>query len=442
MRVALVLGLMAIVGGCASEPCTNCAKPADMSGPQPPDTPDLGVPAADMTIGTDVAPARPDLAACCDLANPAGPWPLADTTYGAAQGLAGDIIDSSPDDAQNIWASTQDTLYVLTPGATQFRKFTAADGLHIGGFIDPDNHPNTTWMTAIAGGHANEVFVGYYGYESNGDPYKDTDAQKQLGNGDKITLSASGKITVTRYLFHCDFDWGSGCWEDRSPRRMMFVHKGVAAGHLFVGFNHGVAHVFNDEIGDHVHPEIYWQHADGTLEMHLGEQYGLAITPSGDLWVAGRYGVGLQTWNPVPHIQWTSGPFKVAFTTWTGNHSLNVPVGYTEEDSGIAVTPDGTLYVASFTRGLASSTPANYYGTTPVAAAGIPSQILDIAADPDGSLWLVAGSGELLRYVPSTNTVSAWPGIGAARRVVIDTTVTPRAVYVAMNGGIAVIRAK
>ena len=85
-----------------------------------------------------------------------------------------------------IWAATRDTLYVLKPGHTTFQPYTASDGLHIGPFIDPGNNPNTTWITAIAAGHANEVFVGYYGYESD-NPYQDTEAQKELGNADKVT---------------------------------------------------------------------------------------------------------------------------------------------------------------------------------------------------------------------------------------------------------------
>src|SRR5688500_4799470 len=70
--------------------------------------------------------------------NTAGPWPLADlTSYGSAQNLNGTIIDASPDDAQNIWAVTPDALYVLHPGQTAFRRFTAADGLHVQTYTDP-----------------------------------------------------------------------------------------------------------------------------------------------------------------------------------------------------------------------------------------------------------------------------------------------------------------
>jgi streptogramin lyase len=67
---------------------------------------------------------------------------------------------------------------------------------------------------------------------------------------------------------------------------------------------------------------------------------------------------------------------------------------------------------------------------------------MDIAADPDGSLWIVDGGGRLLRFSPTAQTAQVWPGVSNVRRVVMDTTVTPRALYVSMgNQGLAVIRA-
>ncbi len=89
------------------------------------------------------------------------------TLYGAAQGLTGNIIDAGPDDGQNIWAVTPDSLYVLKPGDMTFTRFTAADGLHVQSFVDPHDRPAVTNITAMAGGRAGEVFVGYYGFESD-----------------------------------------------------------------------------------------------------------------------------------------------------------------------------------------------------------------------------------------------------------------------------------
>ena len=128
---------------------------------------------------------------------------------------------------------------------------------------------------------ADEVFVGYYGYETLGNPYIDTDAQKELGNGDRVTVDARRQARRSRACcFRCDSERGNGCWENRSPRRIIYAHTGVAAGHSLWGFNHGVSHVLGDEFGDHVHPEIWYRRRRAaTATEKLGEFYGIAVTP-------------------------------------------------------------------------------------------------------------------------------------------------------------------
>ncbi|MDB4969474.1 MAG: hypothetical protein JWN44_5163, partial [Myxococcales bacterium] len=369
-----------------------------------------------------------------------GPWPVADLTiYGAAQGLGGGILDANPDDGQNIWATTRDTLYLLRPGSATFETFHAADGLHIEPFTDPYGNANQTYITAIAGGHAGEVLVGYYGYETAGNPYDDTDAQKRLGNGDRVTVDAAGHLSVHRYEFHCDYEAANGCWENRSPRRIQYAHSGTAAGHSFWGFNHGVSHVLDDQVGDHVHPEIWYQ--PGHVEK-LGEFYGIAILPSGDVWMAGRYGVGLQPFNPVPHFSWVDGRFIYAFTTNTADHGLDVPTGYAENNRGAAVTPDGVVWLARLGGGLASWDPATHNYNTIRTWSQVPSDLMDAQADPDGTLWLVTSGGALLRFDPGSGSVSTFGGVSNVTRIYVDSTVTPRAVYASMSGGLAVIRAK
>src|SRR5262245_19375380 len=118
-------------------------------------TPDGGAPGAGPGSGAprDVGP---------------GPWPLDDLVlYGPAAGLDQPLIDATPDDGQNIWAASHERLYLLRPHASGFVAYTAAHGLHIGPFVAPDGAPAATVLTAIAGGAAGQVFVGYYGYESD-----------------------------------------------------------------------------------------------------------------------------------------------------------------------------------------------------------------------------------------------------------------------------------
>jgi hypothetical protein len=408
---------------------------------------DLAIPDAPIVdLGSDLATfvPPPDLVSNADLArDPAGPWPQAALTiYGPEVGLHG-IIDSGPDEAQNIWAADANGLYLLRPGATRFVQYTASDGLHIQSFTDPDGNPAQTSITALAAGGASQVFVGYYGYESDTRD-TDPDALSSLGWADRVNVGSDGKLTVQHYFLHCDLS--PGIAEDRSVRRMIYAHDGTAAGHLFMGMDHGVVHMFADQGGDHVHPEVvYGAPPDGGAagQLKIGENYGLAVMPSGDLWIGGGYGVGLQTWNATPHITWVNEPFKEAFTLYTGDHALMVPFGYREDSRGVAVTSDNTVWFASLTHGLTSwdtTRPFDY--STLRNDWAVPSGLLDIAADPDGTIWLVTTGQRLLRLDPKTNQAIVWPGVSNVRRIVMDTTVVPRALYVSTAMGLAVIRAK
>jgi hypothetical protein len=370
------------------------------------------------------------------------------------------VIDASPDEAQNIWVVTPNTLYVLRPGQSTFKPYTAANGLHVQTYTDPATGQVTVSnITAMAGGHANEVFVGYRGYEGEVPPPAPprccqpqadfSDPRFHLGQADKVTLNLDGSISVRRYEFLCDAT--VNCWEEASARRMVFGHSGTAAGHLFLGFDHGVVHVFNDTWGDHIHVETNWHFPDGSVVTRQGDQYGLAIFPNGDVLTASAYGVGRQLWNVDPKT-WVLNPFVWAMTTFGpaepynhGAHDLDVPSGYTEANRGAAITPDGTSWWVSLDRGLSSFAGGDFSSTTHyTGVSGLPaSGLVDIAADPDGTLWIVDNAGRLLRFNPSNLSVLIWPGVSNVSRVVVDTTVTPRAVYVSMGDqGLAVIRAK
>ena len=430
---AVLFALLCVLSACSG---SDSSAPAGSSSPPPANPPPGGV---------------------------AGPWPVVDLTlYASTQGLSGTIIDAGSDEAQNIWAATPDTLYVLQPGQTTFTPFTAANGLHIQSITDT-NGTTVSNITALAGGQGNEVFVGYKGYENTIPPPAPppccqpnadfSDPRWHLGQADRVALNPNGTLQVHRYEFICDVS--SNCWEERSVRRMIFGHSGSGAGHLFIGFDHGFDHVFNDVFGDHTHVQTTWHSDDGREVQKMGNQYGLALFPNGDVLSAGAYGVGAQRWNPDPRA-WVNESFVWGLTTFgpataynKGEHDLVVPEGYREDNRGAAVTSDGTAWWVSPLTGLSSYnhsiaqfdfSQVRHYASVP----GLPATgLVDIAADPDGSLWIVDSSGRLLRFNPSASTVQVWPGVSSVRRVVMDTTVTPRAVYVSMgNQGLAVIRAK
>src|SRR4051812_35859360 len=106
--------------------------------PPPVQTPDAGPPV--------VMPPPPDPHKVGGLG--AGPWPVAPiTVYGSAQGLLERPISASTDEAENLWVVTTRALYLMRPGDRIFRRYTAADGLHVGpGWTEPPD------FTFVAGG--------------------------------------------------------------------------------------------------------------------------------------------------------------------------------------------------------------------------------------------------------------------------------------------------
>ena len=88
------------------------------------------------------------------------------------------------------------------PGEATFRRFTVAD-THVQTYTDPSNGQQTVSnITAMAGGIANEVFVGYRGYEAPAPPPAPppccvanadfSDPRWHLGQADKVTLDPGG----------------------------------------------------------------------------------------------------------------------------------------------------------------------------------------------------------------------------------------------------------
>jgi streptogramin lyase len=167
------------------------------------------------------------------------------------------------------------------------------------------------------------------------------------------------------------------------------------------------------------------------------------------------YGIGSHAWNPDPRA-WVNDRFTWAFTTYgpaepynNGEHDLVVPEGYREDNRGAAITPDDNAWWVSLHTGLSSYNNSIARGNTSLiqhytSVTGLPAAgLIDIAADPDGTLWIVDNTGRLLRFNPTTLAVQVWPGVSNVRRIVMDTTVVPRSLYVSMgNQGLAVIRAK
>lgn len=339
-------------------------------------------------------------------------------------GLGAPIIDANPDEAGNLWAVAPDALYIRRAGQTSFRRYTNADGLHIYSVI-----------TAVAGGLANDGYVGLQGVEDD-DPLSTPPALTQVGKAEHVTLHSDGTITSIHYADLTN-DVDPTYTETRSARRLLFVHQGPAAGHLFMGGNHGITHIFHDHWGDHVHVEVYYPDGSGTY----GNWLGLAIEPAtGRLWTCGKNACGLQEWDADPHQWVVAKRYDVAFTAFTADHDLDVPQGYTEDYVGAALAPDGTAWFLSRDYGLASFDGKNIQQ---VAVPGLGTPV-DLAADPDGTLWLTDGA-QLLRFDPKTGAESRLDlPASDIRRLYLDTHSDqgsgPRALYISTGSGLAVYR--
>lgn len=413
-----------------------------------------------------------------------GPWPSDPVTvFGSAQGLPSEIVDISADEAQNIWAVSRDALYVLRPGQGTFRKYGAADGLHLSDAEPPG-------ITAATGGGANEGFVGYQGTDVV-DPQQDPDRFK--GKLDRVLLKADGSLEVHRYDVHNNdavgwdangdlirlpdgridpnyTDWSFN--EDRTVLRFLYDHH-YHRGTLYVGYNHGVGRVdagrpdpiHGLDYADHVHPEVI--NASGTKRM--GEWRALALDPSpradptggsgdGMLWMGGRWTAGALTWTE-GLWQWTNNSRAPRHPFWmaiSGPPVFPVADGDSVYLSAIAALSDGTVYFASGPGydakyagpfGLAMwSKGGGYTYLSPQADLGLPGgAVTDLQRLPDDTLLVLLSGGDLWRWDPNPKPNGTLLGRiqglpGAATRVTVDAMVDPPAAWVATRNGAAVLR--
>jgi hypothetical protein len=190
----------------------------------------------------------------------------------------------------------------------------------------------------------------------------------------------------------------------------------------------------------------------------MGDWRGLALTPDGDLWVAGKWTAGkirwtsdLSAWHSRPGAQAFAYNFGDPYNAATGE---NPPVfkppreGDPVSMSAVAVTKDGTVWFASdplSTRdpnyGLASFDGKTFHYFT-LGAAGV-SRARDLIALPDGRLAIASSAGISL-WDPSTGKTTQLAGSSLPSndvlRLELDTSVEPPSLHVATSGGAAVLR--
>ena len=261
-----------------------------------------------------------------------GPWPVANVTYGSADGILElPVVGTSTDEKQNLWVATNSALYLLQPGEKRFRRFDAHDGLHL------QNNPvrycddslgggdrtcpiygaaGSPGIIEIVGGGNDEVFVGYSGDHNWNDPNDGTwgDPYRHDGKIDRVRLVRKSDGTIDSAAV-VRFDLVSGntpnYWHNRIIERMLFDHF-THKHELYVGAEHGLDKLspdlwfepnphwpYPDQLvwmSDHLHPvsclDEWCTGDEGQDTQMMGDWRGLALSPEGDLWVGGKWSAG------------------------------------------------------------------------------------------------------------------------------------------------------
>lgn len=343
------------------------------------------------------------------------------TFYGSGNGGPGSVLGAAADEGGNLWvAGGEQGLFLMENGSGQFRRFTLGDGLHPWGTPFAGQGPVTRPylnVLSVAGGPAGTAFVGYRGLEIAGEygcedswdgPNPDPNVYKS-GDADRVTLAGSG-LQVSHY----DISTGPGlvAAEPRGREKICDVHRIVydaPSRSVWFGANHGYA--WGDPAGttvrEHAHPLLNG-FANETIDHEYaltGEYHGLAVEPGGNLWVGGLFrsqrcpaGMdGLGFWTCEGQGSLPSGQY--ALDWWPDAvHTDSRPSQRVDDHvSGMALGPDGSLWIGSYTNGLARRRPD---GTVEFLGEGLadPLRVSSVAVDPsDGSVWVGATRGGLTR---------------------------------------------
>ena len=441
------LAAAVVVGACAKSHVVETGDPIVVK-------PDGGVDAGPPDAGPpDAGDAGPSDAGPTAIFGTPGPWPVANVTYGFADGIQeAPVVGVSTDEpiqttdggvAQNRWIATNSALYLVRPDKS-IHRFDERDGLHLQGnpvtycadqyFASGDKscRNGAAWdpgISEIVGGGPNEVFVGYWGNHNWADLTFDGewfDVYRHTGKLDRVriktdssgnpVLDKSGKIVLDVARFDMVSGNSPQFWHNRTVFRMVYDHF-VHKHELYAGTEHGVVKFSPDLyfpppdnwpfvanlywMSDHLHPvtckhQLCTDNENLNLQM-MGEWRGLALSAAGDLWVGGKWSAGKIFYAPLnAELKADGTPDPEGKTGWFqrgGDAFKDQKTGLSYAFGNVFCGTNGIVNVWNGSSWQTQSC-SPMSGTPPVfwpPAPGDPVGISAVTETPDGKSWWASG---------------------------------------------------
>jgi hypothetical protein len=411
------------------------------------------------------------------------------TFYGTAQGGPRYVFGVSADEGGNLWvAGGEEGLFVLPKGQTQFRRFTMADGLRPYGYMLDGSAPagdKYLKVISVAGGPPGVAFVGYEGKKpAPGMPTCEDEWDQapaagrtpdasiyKSGDADRVTLTPTG-IQVAHYDLHTGPNKVAA--EPRGREKLCNIWRiayDPRTKSVWFGANHGFAWGNADFTGyscapgtwdygcagvkEHVHPAINAWNSDQTRVVLLTDAYyGVSVAANGDVWFGGanrstrfRYGTnGNNYWAAQVQTEDSSYAWN-RYDIWpdaVSEPSLPTKAQRVDDNvSGMAVMSDQSVWVGSWSRGLALlDANGTRLRTLSTELADGKGYVSAVAGDPlDNSVWAGASWGGGLSRVQGATVLKYGRGVLPDELVwmrisdiQVDRSSNPRRILVAFQG--------
>jgi hypothetical protein len=367
---------------------------------------------------------------------------------GPQHGGPRDVFGVTEDQGGNIWvAGGEEGLFLLRPGRDTFERFTMEDGLRPYGYMPDGSDPTGSWrylkVISVAGGPAGSVFVGYEGHPGCENNYGTAGADPSIyksGDADRVTLT-SGGIKVVHY----DIFSGPGVVAGYDAReKLCHIYRiayDATTNSVWFSGNHGVARGDADFAGaptcngqlrcsgveEHAHPHIGARDSAGKTVILTDLYYGLAPAADGDVWIGGanrsaRFRYMSNDRKPrdfwraqalIEDAQYVENRLDI-WKDAVGEQGYPRPEDRTDDlVSGMAAMPDGTVWVSSFSHGLAHLD-ASGQVTRYALSAKADRNLSALARDTrDNSIWAGHKFGGGVTRLKGDTLMRYWTALGA-----------------------------